>query len=367
MKLYFTIFVFALVNLPSFGQDTTRLSLLFVGDIMGHDTQITSAYNPVSHAYEYDSCFHFVKPIIDSADIAIGNLELTLSGLPYRGYPAFSSPDSLAASLKNSGFDVLVTANNHSCDRGKKGIERTIETLDNLHIDHTGTFVDEASRLNDYPFLIEKNGIRLALLNYTYGTNGIPIPSPTFVNLIDTLQMAKDIAKAKSDSVEVIIAFLHWGAEYQNLPNAFQKKITDFLFRNDVSIIIGSHPHVIQPMRFDKGKNQVVAYSLGNFVSGQRPRYRNGGAMLRVELKKVKGHDRVDLTIDKVSYSLVYVHVDSQKDYFILPISVVENEEAKFFKDAPSRKMFELFVEDSRALLNQYNVNVEELKSIIKE
>jgi poly-gamma-glutamate synthesis protein (capsule biosynthesis protein) len=350
-------------------QDTTRLSLLFAGDIMGHDSQIASAYDAAISRYDYSSCFQFIKPYIKSADVAIGNLELTLAGPPYKGYPAFSSPDALAETLKDAGFDVLVTANNHSCDRGKKGIERTIEILDSLGMEHTGTFADEASRLNDYPLILRKKNFRLALLNYTYGTNGIAVPYPTFVNPIDTSQMALDIAAINTDSIDMIIAFVHWGSEYQSQPNAYQKNVARFLFKKGAQLVIGAHPHVLQPMEFDSLRQQAVVYSLGNFVSGQRDRYKNGGAMARFELIKITTDSTSAVAIANASYILQYVHRDVAKDYFILPAPSFEKDTTGFIKQESARTMFKTFLDDSRALFNKYNKNVYERKVLeaIKE
>lgn len=341
-------------------QDTTRLSLLFVGDVMGHDSQIAGAYNASTGSYDYSTCFQFVKPHIASADLAIANLEVTLGGVPYKGYPAFSSPDALALALQDVGFDALVTANNHSCDRGKRGIERTISMLDSFKITHTGTFVDEASRLNDYPLIIEKNGFKLALLNYTYGTNGIAVPKPTIVNLIDTVQMRKDIAQAKQAKPDYIIAFMHWGSEYQSQPNAYQQSITKYLFNSGVELVIGAHPHVLQPMQFNKEKQQVVVYSLGNFVSGQRDRYKNGGAMVRIDLSKIRNDSTITKTINSVNYILQYVHRDAQKKYVVLPVPDFEKDTTGFIKDEAGKLSFKTFAEDSRALFNKYNVQVTE-------
>jgi poly-gamma-glutamate capsule biosynthesis protein CapA/YwtB (metallophosphatase superfamily) len=219
-KLKSIIFLLFTSPVAVFAQDTTRLSLLFVGDIMQHDSNIAAAYNPIAKKYDYSACFEYVAPIIRSADLAIGNLELTLAGAPFKGYPQFSAPDALAVELKRTGFDVLVTANNHSVDRRRKGVERTIRVLDSLQVLHTGTFIDSAARDNTYPLIIEKNGFRLSLLNYTYGTNGIPVSKPNVVNLIDTIQIKLDLEKARTQQADAIIVFMHWGAEYQSLPNA---------------------------------------------------------------------------------------------------------------------------------------------------
>ena len=135
--LYYT---FIFLNSYLFAQKPAEVSLLFIGDIMGHGSQIQSAFNKDSKTYDYASVFSKVTPIIKRTDFAIANLEVTLAGPPFTGYPQFSSPDALAVACKNSGIDVLVTANNHSCDRRKNGLLRTIHVLDSLEIKHTGTF-----------------------------------------------------------------------------------------------------------------------------------------------------------------------------------------------------------------------------------
>jgi poly-gamma-glutamate capsule biosynthesis protein CapA/YwtB (metallophosphatase superfamily) len=346
-------------------QDTTRLSLLFFGDIMQHDSQITDAWDRAAKTYNYDPCFQFVKPYFQSADLAIGNLELTLAGPPYKGYPQFSAPDQLLQTLKNIGTDVLVTANNHCVDTGKKGLERTIQMLDSLNIPHTGTFVDEVTKLNEHPLLVQKNGFDLALLNYTYGTNGLPVTAPNIVNLIDTAAIGKDLRKAKSMKPDAIIVFLHWGAEYQSLPSKWQKDVGEYCFKKGAQLVIGAHPHVLQPMEWRKNKNQLIAYSLGNFVSGQRKRYTDGGGMIRVELEKVVFNDSTSLTgIDTAAYILEWVYrtADAEKNYYILPVPTFEDS-TSFIKDAASREAFKTFVSDSRSLYRKHNVSVEEIHS----
>jgi poly-gamma-glutamate capsule biosynthesis protein CapA/YwtB (metallophosphatase superfamily) len=345
----------------AYAQDTTRLSLLFVGDIMQHDSNIAAAYNSVTGKYDYSACFEYVSPIIKSADVAIGNLELTLAGKPYKGYPQFSAPNELAYELKRAGFDVLVTANNHSVDRGKKGIERTIDVLDTLALLHTGTFKDSAARAITYPLLVEKNGFRLSLLNYTYGTNGIPVPRPSIVNLIDTIQIKMDLAKAKSQNSDAIIVFFHWGDEYQSLPNKEQKRLTNLCFREGVKLVIGSHPHVLQPMEWRKEEDQFVVYSLGNFISGQRPRYRDGGAMLWIDLQKVV-KDSIALTsIQQAAYELEWVQKSNhvKKEFVMLPFRYFESD-TTFIEDKLLRDAFDVFKTDSRALYAKHNRNVTE-------
>lgn len=342
-------------------QDTTRLSLLFVGDIMQHDTNIAAAYNPVTGKYDYSACFEYVAPIIKSADLAIGNLELTLAGSPYKGYPQFSAPDALAVELKRAGFDVLVTANNHSLDRRRKGLERTVRVLDSLQMLHTGTFKDSAERATVYPFVIEKNGFRLSLLNYTYATNGIPVTKPNIVNMIDTVQMKRDLKKAREQQGDAIIVFMHWGDEYQSLPNKEQKRLTELCFREGAKLVIGAHPHVLQPMEWRKENDQFVVYSLGNFISGQRPRYRDGGAMLWIDLQKVSRDSVTTTSINNAEYELEWVQKtnDDKKEFVMLPFRYFESD-TSFIADNILRNAFDVFRKDARALYAKHNRNVYE-------
>ena len=334
---------------------------------MGHDSQIASAFESRSNSYDYAPCFRFVTPVTQAPDLAIANLEVTLAGPPYQGYPQFSSPDALARQLQTSGFDALVTANNHCIDRGKKGLDRTIAQLDSLGMPHTGTFVDSTARVNQTPLMIRKNGFYLALLNYTYGTNGIPIPKGSIVNLLDTALMRRHIEIAKALKPDAIIVFTHWGTEYQSLPEKRQIDLTEFCFRLGVQLVIGAHPHVIQPMEWRKEQNQFVAYSLGNFVSGQRKRYTDGGAMAYIELEKV--HYTSDSAVTRIrnaEYMLQYVYrtVDAQKDYYVIPVIPTDLSGPSFIKDTASAAAFKTFVDDSRLLYRKHNKNVEERKEL---
>ena len=245
------------------------LLLLFTGDIMQHLPQIKSAYDLEKQDYDYMPCFRYVQKHWQQADWVIGNLETTLSNRDFTGYPRFTAPWQLVRDLKHSGMDVLVTANNHTCDQGIRGIRQTIHYMDSIGILHTGTFVDSVSR---QPLILDKNGFRIALLNYTYGTNGLPIPKGCVVPLLDTVEIQQDIAQAKAKGVEHIIAFLHWGEEYRHTPNKQQKEWGDWIEKQGVDIIVGSHPHVVQTMQYilqDTDTVGVRIYSLGNYISNQ--------------------------------------------------------------------------------------------------
>lgn len=339
------------------------ISLLFSGDIMGHDDQILSALNSESNTWDYDDVFQFIKNEISEADISFANLEVTLAGPPYKGYPLFSSPASMATACKNAGFDVLVTANNHAADRGKKGILGTVSRLDSLGILHTGTFTGPDARDSLYPMIIEKKGFSIALLNYTYGINGLTVPPPLIVNLLDKHRVAADIEIARSKNTDVIILFLHWGTEYDTIPSKEQTDLADYFFSLGADLIIGSHPHVIQRMEWVKddtvAPGRIVAYSLGNFVSNQNKIRTDGGAMIRIEMVR-----RADsLYISNAGYYLTWVYKpveNNRKKYYVLPCSKYENEPDFFTEPGDYRKM-KLFIKNSRNLLFHQNNNINEL------
>lgn len=343
-------------------QNPKKISLLFIGDIMGHDEQIWSAENRETHKYNYDDVFKYVIDAISEADIAIANFEVTLGGPPYSGYPQFSSPVELAVACADAGIDFFVTANNHAADRGNRGIISTINRLDSLGIPHTGTFTDALQRDSLYPAIIEKNGFSLALLNYTYGTNGIKVNPPAIVNYIDKALITSDIEKAKSKNPDALILFLHWGTEYDTIPSKSQTDLADYFFSKGVDLIIGSHPHVLQKMIWTKksadAKDGIVVFSLGNFVSNQRRPKTDGGAMVRIELEDIN-----DTTyVKNAGYYLTWVYTpipDYRKKFFILPGSQFENNPDFFTKPADYLKM-KAFLRGSRKLLYNQNVNISE-------
>jgi poly-gamma-glutamate synthesis protein (capsule biosynthesis protein) len=184
--------------------------------------------------------------------------------------------------------------------------------------------------------------------------------------MLDTAAIRHDLRKAVSMKPDMIIVFPHWGLEYQSLPSRSQKEMTAFFFKHGAHLVIGSHPHVLQPMEWRKQDNQLVAYSLGNFVSGQRKRYTDGGALIRIELEKVKFNDGSSLTgIDTAGYILEWVYRtnDAKKDYFVLPVPDVESTPQAFHMDAASKEAYKTFVADSRALFRKHNIEVGEFDS----
>lgn len=340
-------------------QDT--LTLLFAGDLMQHTGQIEAAQTKTG--YDYSSYFKYIKAEIKRHDFAIGNLEVTLGGKPYTGYPAFSAPDEYLTAIKDAGFNVLLTANNHCLDRRKKGLERTIKLLDSIQIPHTGTYTNPDERDKKSPLLLEKKGFKIALLNYTYATNGISVSAPNIVNYIDTAIIAKDIVLCKEKKADAIIACMHWGIEYQSLPSKEQKMLTDWLFYKGVTHIIGSHPHVVQPMEIRQDSltkdKHLVVYSLGNFVSNMSVRRTDGGVMVSMELVK-------DSTtrLTNCGYSLVWVGRPIKtgwKNHTIIPIGLPIDSLSN-----SARNSLNIFTNDTRSLFSKYNKGIKEYISTAK-
>ena len=257
------------------------LKIAFIGDVMVHTPQITRAHR--DNGYDFNDSFKYVAPILDRADIVVANLETTLSdNAPYTGYPRFRSPVEIIDALKNVGTDAVVLANNHSLDYGADGVRRTLRHLEERGIAHTGVFADSTDYRTNNPLFIDRKGMRIALLNYTYGTNGLTAGDGIIVNRIDTVAIRKDIVQAAE--ADCTIAFMHWGEEYSRREKRSQRELAEFLHANGVPVVIGSHPHVIQPC--ECSDRSVTFYSLGNFVSNQRNRYCDGGIIAEVEIVK---------------------------------------------------------------------------------
>lgn len=336
------------------------VSFLFVGDVMQHDGQIKAAYNSTYGEYEYEDGFKFIRPIVNKYDFAVANLEVTLAGEPYKGYPQFSAPDELAETLVNSGFNVILTSNNHSCDRGAKGVLRTLDVLDKLGVAHTGTFRNKEERAKNYPLMLERNGMKIAMLNYTYGTNGLFVKEPLIVNYIDSAVIRKDVARAKELKADLIVCNMHWGTEYKPLPNDYQKKYESFCYELGVDMVIGNHPHVVQPIEFKPVDNEqkLTVWSLGNFVSNMQIRYTRGGVMLGAHAAKKDGQTK----ITKAEDWLVYVYKRQEgpvMQYYILPEFDYNAVQDGFISDIELGRMKEFF-SDSRELFGEHNKNVQE-------
>jgi poly-gamma-glutamate synthesis protein (capsule biosynthesis protein) len=266
--------------------------VVIVGDLMVHQAQMDAAWNKESGRHDFTAAFAPVARYIQSAELAAGNLETVLGGpeIGYSDYPRFNTPDAYAEALAGAGFDFLSTANNHSNDKGEAGILRTLQVLDSLGIKHTGTFSSPEAR--DAISIVEANSIKIALLSYTYGTNGLPlVPGHGYtVNLLDKALVEEDIRRAKEQNPDIIIVMPHMGIEYAEEPNAQTLGMVSFMLDAGADVVAASHPHVLQRAGFQKasdGRVCFAAYSLGNFISSQRTIPRDTGVILSLYLEKV--------------------------------------------------------------------------------
>jgi len=292
-------------------RQSDTLKLLFLGDIMQHDAQLESAYIGQGSRlepgnYDYSAYFKYLKPWFSKADIVAANMETIFAPGPYSGYPVFCSPSSLAKETFESGINLFFAANNHSVDKGSRGLEGSMAIFSQLNIPYTGIYKDSASARKNHPYVIEKKGFRIALLNYTYGTNGINVPNPYVVNILDSNTVKKDMEAASLSSPHCIVVSVHWGEEYQLTPSAHQKKWEDFFYKHGAHLVIGSHPHVPQKVTNYKDSlgtiNRITAYSLGNAISNMSARNTRIGIMLGIEIVKEHHTSRIHFTKPRIDY-----------------------------------------------------------------
>lgn len=278
-----TILIISLLSLL-FGTDEAEI--VFAGDAMMHQGQLDAARRS-DGSYDFSSYFKEIEGYVKTADYAVVNLETPLANAPYSGYPCFNAPSEYVDALADAGFKMFLTANNHTLDRHDRGLVRTIDALDARKLDHIGTYKNDSTRLQTIPFLKTINNIKVGFLNYTYGTNGIK-PGPTVkVDYIDRELIKKDVEATRNAGAEIIVACVHWGVEYQLLPHSSQRDLAKYLKSLGVEMIIGGHPHVIQPMELTTDSvPQLTVYSLGNFISNMKTRDTRGGAMLRVRIMR---------------------------------------------------------------------------------
>ena len=344
---------------------STTINMALTGDIMCHNTIYNDAFNKQSNTYDFSYIFDDIKYNIQTADIAIGNLETTFAGSSkgYSSYPTFNTPESLAYTLKKVGFDVLSTANNHCYDKGYSGIESTINYLDDADISHTGTFKSEEEQNK----ILVKNvkGIQIAFLSFTYGTNGITVPSDKSysVNLIDKDLIKQQLDLAKEQNPDMICVSMHWGIEYQTTPNSEQKDLANFLFKNGADIIIGNHPHVLQnfekrEITLDDGtsKDGLVIYSLGNLLADQNKKYARDSAIMNVSVTK---DENGKIKINTVKYTPIYIYKDTSKSTQKFKIINIQNA-IDSFEAGYSPNL-------SKTTYNTFKTELENIKNILGE
>lgn len=324
-----------------------NITISAIGDIMAHDDQLKAQFDKDTNTYSFDNNFKYVKPYISNSDLAIGNLETTLAGpkAKYSSFPKFNSPDELADAIKDSGVDIVSTINNHTYDRGSDGVYRTIDVLNSKEIEHVGTQKND----EDENFLIKDvDGVKLGITAYSYGQvygsttalnglnidyndlNNLNIFNSSYVDIaFNEIKDTLDVMNNKESDLQVVI--LHWGDEYTRQPNEFQKELAKKLCDYGVDIIIGSHPHMVQPIEMiksDENDNEtLVIYSLGNFLSNQRneilnKKYTEDGVIANIGINK--NLNTGETKISNVEYIPTWVNKYNNKNgkltYEIIPL-----------------------------------------------
>lgn len=275
----------------------TQLSVLMVGDILLH-TPVAESGLQEDGIYDFAPLFANTADVISEADVALVNQEVIIGGeeLGVSGYPCFNAPYALGDDLVDAGFDVICHATNHALDKGKKGLLNCVDFWQTNYLDIEVLGIHESQESQDEILYIEQNDIAVAILNYTYGTNGIAMPSdmPYAVDMLEKVAVIAAIQEAEANA-DFTIVCPHWGTEYQLSPSAYQKDWTQIFLENGVDLVLGTHPHVIEPIEMltneDTGEDMLVYYSLGNFVnwtssSGEGIANRMVGGMATVNLEK---------------------------------------------------------------------------------
>ena len=321
------------VPTPTPEPEPTKINVMAVGDIMFHEAQIKAAYNSTDKSYDFTYSYQFIKDIVSSADLALGNFECTLGG-PKKPYSvvnskSFNTPDSAADALAGAGFDILSTANNHTNDRGRDGVIRTVSVMREKGIVPVGTRMDA----NEKPYYIaDVKGVKLGVTAYTFGSRNSDIVNCFSYNTAKELpNFEKMIGAMRADGAEIIMVIIHWGSEYQRAPGSPQKNIAKCLADLGVDVIFGSHPHVLQPVDVitssKSGKKTFVAYSLGNFCANQiygandKFTYTDESMILNVHIEKKP--DGSAPTIEAVEYlptKTMRYTVSGRRKYTVVPL-----------------------------------------------
>ena len=370
LRLYLLLFILS-ISTSIWGQDSSyivssdsivNIRLSVVGDIMCHSGQFNSA-KVEADSFDFNPVFSEIRDYLEASDFAFGNLETVTAGkgAKYTGYPKFNTPSDLLDALKNAGFDLLTTSNNHSLDRGDLGVKKTIAELNERAINYNGTYTDQRDR--DSIRIFDIKGVRIAFLAYSYGTNGNPIPSGKsfLINLIDFNLIRGDIGRAKLEKPDLVLVHYHFGEEYKRYPSNFQKAVIDSTIKMGADIIIGGHPHVLQPFKFIPSENSVldsvfVAYSLGNFISNQQWRYSDAGGILTMIISKKISKDSITITgIEFLPTWVFNGEINDKTEYKILPsISSLSDTSYIYLSDYHKNKIRES-INDTEGILTEYS------------
>lgn len=347
---------------PVLEDSVLSATLCFVGDLMCHSTQFNYA-KVNTDSFDFTGVYREVKKYLTIPDLTIGNLETVIAGQNegYSGYPYFNAPDDFIYALKEAGFNLLITANNHALDQGWEGVKRTIDVINDYKIHRTGTFISQEDRDSVRIFLV--NSIKIAFLAYSENTNGLAIPKGKefVINLINEDLIRNDIRKAREKNADIVLVHLHYGPEYNREPSDYQKEIVQKIIELGADIIIGGHPHVIEPFDFYETRNTkldlgFVAYSMGNFISNQRWRYSDAGVILNIQLSKNRFTDSV--YISEVSYLPTWVfkgNTEKGREYIILPSQISGTDSAQTFLIDTDRKLMNEAFYDTKEIITKYD------------
>lgn len=270
-----------------FSKEDSEISIVAFGDLLAHEPIYRYG---LSSDEGFDFLFENMEEVIEKSDIAVINQETPLVDDPsiYGDYPRFGTPAQVGQAIADAGFDVVTCATNHALDRGAEGVNFTKHFFDDSRIQCLGIQAEDEEEYRAYE-IVARSGVSFALLNYTYGTNGIRLPkeSPNIVHLLeDEEKIRGDIEKARQDA-DIVIVFVHWGTEYQEEPDEYQRKWAGIFLDSGVDIVIGTHPHVLQPCEVltdDNGHSMLIYYSLGNFISAQSEKTCVRGGMAEITL-----------------------------------------------------------------------------------
>ena len=362
--------------------DDSVATIVGIGDTLCHSQNFKDAYDSETGEYDFSSFFKYINQHFDGT-VNVGNCEASFAGPSrgYSGYPTFNTPEHLAIDLKELGLDIMTTANNHTLDMGYSGLESTLNYLDEAGLEHTGSARSQEEQ--DKILFRDLNGIKTAFLAFTYGTNGIPVPSGKeyCVNQfakwksdwssyeIDYDFVKSKIDQAKAEGADAIVVSMHWGIEYQTKENSEQDELAEFLVKNDVKVILGCHPHVPQPLKMitttdDEGnvKTGACIFSMSNFFSAQTfPNTRN---TLIVKFEIRKNWHTGELTVDKVTYVPCYVYdngINAKDRYTILDLNaIISSYEAG--EDTWSKSMYDLAVTERDRLVNIVGPEIDNTK-----
>lgn len=339
----------------------TSIKFSIVGDVMAHQTQLNYAINPDS-TYDFHSVFKEIAPYIKDSDFAMANLESACAGpeREYKGYPVFNTPDTIITALKDSGFDHLITANNHILDMGVKNAKRTMTEILKRGLDYSGS--NRSQKEQDSIKVYVVNDIKFTILSYTYFSNYNNIGNHNYiVNKIDMEKVKNNIDRAKEMDLDLIIVYYHFGAEEQREPNKKQKEIVEQTIAFGADVILGGHPHRLQPIKMYKTNNAnidsgFVAYSMGNFVSNQRWRYNDAGAILYFTIEKKIETNQISL--QNIEYLPTWVfkgYTKKGREFIVLPSELANAENPPPYLSEDDIILMEQSYKDCIESFNKYS------------